>query len=462
VGRDVHSNPMKDVDGAETPSHLNAVGTWLSSNVFNNQDGVAGVSGSPTRGLWCTNCHSQLGQELWRAENCSDLINNTCITNPRGQSTLAQVAAALTPPVSQAQAIAWMDPTNTNALGDFTHAIWDPAIADASLATIEVRGGQPYGTTDADGDFSVRILNFCTTSDCVAAAQTVLNGEGHGGTAVAVPFSAATDGRDHWLAAGEPHCADCHAAPYVEPSGGNVGEKTRSGESKFKPPFNYPRKASLMRYSKGHQGVSCQGCHESIHGLYPVTPTIDSTSYAQAAALNADGTHGPLKCGTCHTVGSDGRPTWIKKTTIFGGTFDASVGWAHTYTDDANPLDSTCKNCHADRRSSISESSGRWLRHSFVGRVGRATQDKAEIAQLGHVAGDPDTNGDGTNDRTASQIASVICANCHSVNGGPTGDFLSLINCGNLTWKQHLVQGRLSPKVWEFITTSQTGSTCDW
>ena len=30
VGRDVHSNPMKDVDGAETPAHLNAVGSWLA------------------------------------------------------------------------------------------------------------------------------------------------------------------------------------------------------------------------------------------------------------------------------------------------------------------------------------------------------------------------------------------------------------------------------------------------
>ena len=464
VGRDVHSNPMKDVDGAETPAHLNAVGSWLASNVFYNQDGVAGVSGSPTRGLWCTNCHSQLGQEIWKTENCPDLINGDCITNPRGASSLANVASAVG--VSTEQAIAWLDP---KAFGrqvngqdvDFTHAIWDPAIADANLATIEVRGGQPYGTTDADGDFSVRILDFCTTSDCVAAAQTLLNGEGNGGQAVAVPFSAATDARDHWLAAGEPHCADCHAAPYVEPSGGNAGEKD------FKPPFNYPRKASLMRYSTGHQGVTCQGCHESIHGLYPVTPAIDTTSYAQAAALNADGSHGPLKCGTCHTVGSNGEPTWIRGLKFADGSrirsFDDAVGWAHTYTDDANPLDTTCQNCHGDRSSSISESSGKWLRHSFVGRIGRATQDKAEIAALGHVAGDPDTNGDGINDRTASQIASAVCANCHSVNGGPSGNFLSLATCGNLTWKQHLVQGRLSHKVWEFISKDQnSGSTCSW
>ena len=39
VGRDVHSNPLKDVDGAETPEHLNAVGQWLADNVFRGQDG---------------------------------------------------------------------------------------------------------------------------------------------------------------------------------------------------------------------------------------------------------------------------------------------------------------------------------------------------------------------------------------------------------------------------------------
>ena len=65
VGRDVHSNPLKDVDGAETPAHLNAVGTWLSNNVFHNQAGQAG-SPTATRGIWCTNCHTQLGQEMWR------------------------------------------------------------------------------------------------------------------------------------------------------------------------------------------------------------------------------------------------------------------------------------------------------------------------------------------------------------------------------------------------------------
>ena len=310
VGRDVHSNPMKDVDGAETPSHLNAVGTWLADNVFYNQDGAAGVSGTPTRGLWCTNCHTQLGQEIWKAEDCNNLITGDCLVNPRGASTLAGVASAVG--VSQAQAIAWLDPTNNNTLGDFTHAIWQPYdqqfpwTQDANVATIEVTpGGSPVVTTDADGDVSVNILSFCTTTDCVSRINANKGNQSQwrypanpfintANMAAAVPFSAADDARDHWLSPGEPHCADCHAAPYVE----------QSGNINAYPPFNYPAKASLMRYSKGHQGVTCQGCHESIHGLYPVTPAIDTTSYAQAAALNADGSHGPLKCGTCHTVDS--------------------------------------------------------------------------------------------------------------------------------------------------------------
>ena len=472
VGRDVHSNPMKDVDGAETPSHLNAVGTWLSSNVFNNQDGAAGISGTPTRGLWCTNCHTQLGQEMWRTEDCNDLVHGDCLVNPRGQSTLAGVASAVG--VTQAQAIAWLDPNNSGpngtegihgtGLADSTHAVWDPAISDANVATIEVDANGPVVTLDGDGDPSVNILSFCTTDDCVARINANKSNQSQwrypanpfintANTAVAVPFSAADDARDHWLSPGEPHCADCHAAPYVE----------QSGNINAYPPFNYPAKASLMRYSKGHQGVTCQGCHESIHGLYPVTPTIDATSYAQAAALNGDGSHGPLKCGTCHTVDSSGIPTWIRSSKTFGRTFDDVVGWAHTYTDDASPLDSTCQNCHGDRRSSISETSGKWLRHSFLGRVGRATQDKAEIdSPLGHVAGDPDFTPGATDQDKADNIAATVCTSCHSVNGGPSGNFLGQVNCGNLTWKQHLVQGRLSHKVWEFISTTETGSTCSW
>jgi cytochrome c553 len=482
VGRDVHSNPGKDTDGAETPEHLNAVGQWLADNVSN----------SPTEntGIWCTNCHNQLGQEMWKTENMTDLVHGVGATNPRGEPTLAAVAAAVG--TTTDQAIAWLDPKDNNPLGDFSHAIWasDPGLCnyvagafgvipvdpahDGNVATVEVNvtsaaacstgggtglidcgaqfPGAPAfhicGSTDADGDFSVSLLDFCTTADCVTAAQATLPA---GSVAVPVPFSAATDGRDHWLSAGEPHCADCHAAPFTE----------QSGNINAYPPFNYPRKASLMRYSKGHQGITCQGCHESIHGLYPVTPNIDTTSYAQAAALNADGSHGPLKCGTCHAVNAQGIPSFMATNRAvysvpgYGGAgindYDEAVAWAHIYTDEQSVLATTCQNCHGVQGANwadVGPGNGTYLRHAMRNppRGSRQMMDKAEIELFGAVltttpngAGQLGTNG--------------VCTGCHGNEGGS-------VSCTNNTWLNHLTQGRVSASVFEAVSLNRTGSTC--
>ena len=219
VGRDVHSNPNKDNDGAETPEYLNPVGQWLSDNVFNDGNSVNG-------GLWCTNCHQQLGQEMWKAENCEDLVNGNCITNvrePFAGATLADVAAAVG--TTEAQAISWLDPKDTNTV-DETHTIWksDPGLCnyvagyfgvipvdpahDGNVATVEVNvnsaaacstgggtglidcgaayPGAPAfhicGSVDGDGDFSVNAMDFCTTPDCVTAAQATLPGGFRGST----------------------------------------------------------------------------------------------------------------------------------------------------------------------------------------------------------------------------------------------------------------------------------------
>jgi len=338
------------------------------------------------------------------------------------------------------------------------------------------------GTKDGDGDFSVNLVPwgydsehavctpdptdpdddckqespFCTTTDCVAAAQTTLGdctlADGDR-CAVAVPFSAATDGRDHWLSAGEPHCADCHAAPYVE----------QSGNINAFPPFNYPKKASLMRYSRGHQDISCQGCHESIHGLYPVTPDIDTTSYAQAASMNTDGSHGPLKCGACHDANGAG----VNKIAAdleyqgvpIGQNFDAAVSWMHTYTDEANPKDSICLRCHSDNSGLIASDNGKWNAHSKAGRVSRKSMDKVEISILGHVAGDPDTNDDDIpfNSPEDEDPMTTVCKSCH---GDRTGT-LKRKGC-TTRWKDHLIEGRAAEKVWEYVSTTVVGDTCGW
>ncbi len=434
ANRDVHANRNKDTDGAETPSHLNAVGNWLLTNVAKDT--------GTWKGIWCTNCHSQFSQEIWRKENVKDLVHSQPgqagnVRAPKANATLADVAAAAG--ISLSQAIAWLDP-KTNA---DTYAPWnEPEVhdyPDANVATIEIlSNGSPKVTFDGDGDPSVRILDFCTTSDCVAAAQKILNAEHNGSTAVAVPFSAATDGRDHWLSPGEPHCADCHAAPYTE----------QSGNINAFPPFNYPRKASLNRYSRGHQDITCQGCHESTHGLYPVVGNIDTTSYAQAAGMNTDGSHGPLKCGACHIVNKSGVDNAVanltfQKTAIVEN-FDAAVSWMHTYTDEVDPRTNICLRCHGDNSADISSTNKGWTVHAMKERVSRESMDKVEILKLGHVAGDP----------AFESPFNTLCQTCH-------GDRSKNVTCST-TWKEHLVEGRASGLVWEYVSNNKTGSTCGY
>jgi hypothetical protein len=542
VGRDVHSNPGKDVDGAETPEHLNAVGQWLADN-------VSDVPGENT-GLWCTNCHNQLGQEMWKAENMVSTIHQipglqadlvTPAVDVRALPTLGDIATAVglvddENGTALDKAIHWIDPQDSadRPLGDFTAAIWDkdpglcdyvdgylagsvPPAHDGNVATVEVVIGPPAGAVcvngtpsvdvicpsgvqfqicgsadnATDGDFNVALAGntlddagpfggaLCTTPDCVASANAALVAAGGNpctlaagdNCAVPVPMSTAADGRDHWLAPGEPHCADCHAAPYVEQSG-NINPF---------PPFNYPRKASLMRYSRGHQDITCQGCHESIHGLYPVTPDVDTTTYAQAAALNHDGSHGPLKCGTCHEVDRNGIPTWMSGVKYNGNrirTYDDAVSWAHTFTDEVSPVEpgGVCENCHGDRSNKMAEDSGKWLRHSFVGRIGRDIQDKAEMAAFnGNVAGGAfvdanplPTQEEYDNDPNLlpmdiSGLTDTVCTACHSLQGGPGEGFVGLVDCTNVTWKSHNIDGRLAEKVWEYVSKNQNGlSTCGW
>jgi hypothetical protein len=506
VGRDVHSNPGKDTDGVETDPHLNAVGQYLADNVANDGNGI-----------WCTNCHNQLGQEIWKAENMVSLVHGvpgkeadlvTDAVNIRALPTLADIAAAVG--TTEAQAISWLDPTEGLNVGDDdSYAIWDtdpglcdyvveyvtPGVTlnpahDGAVATVEVvigdgsvgacsnaadanaaaapvdcgpvNGGPAFqicGSVDGDGDFSVNAIGtavsegspFCTTPDCVAAAQATLgacNLAAGDNCAVPVPFSAATDGRDHWLSAGEPHCADCHAAPFVE----------QSGNINAYPPFNYPRKASLMRYSRGHQDISCQGCHESIHGLYPVTPTIDTTTYAQAGALNHDGSHGPLKCGTCHDVRADGIPNFMDTSNgnVYGiptgqGTtplerYDAAVVWAHTYTDEQSVLETTCLNCHGvqgdnwDDAGTFNNPDDKFLEHPMDGRGSRQMLDKAEIELWGAA-------------QTSTDGSDGVCDVCH-------GDKAEDVSCNDGEWLDHLTEGRVSSPVFEKVSEILTGGTC--
>ena len=75
VGRDVHANRNCYKDGINTPVHLNSIGQWIQTNVSNIGTNKGG------KGLWCTNCHSQLSRELYQRDNLTNAFKQTGTTN---------------------------------------------------------------------------------------------------------------------------------------------------------------------------------------------------------------------------------------------------------------------------------------------------------------------------------------------------------------------------------------------
>jgi len=319
-GRDVHANAHRDTDGAETPDHLNAIGRWLDTNVARESrpDGTS-------RGLWCTNCHNEVTRMLYQADRlqAGHARAPEAGDTVRTGASLAEVATGLG--IDAAHLASLLDPMvrvdpTTHRDGGPTALPWAPRGARHApdFGVVATQGGAPRLATDGDGDLNVRLVDANPTA---AAAHA-----GEGG--VAVSYDLASDGRDYWVAAGEPHCADCHAPPFVESEGGGAF------------PIDQPGKYRLMRYATGHAGLPCQTCHESIHGLYPVTPDVDPTSYAQAASLNPDGSHGPIRCGSCHQpVNPNGVPVKFADRTFrdvasgaegkVGESYDLAVQWIH-------------------------------------------------------------------------------------------------------------------------------------
>lgn len=323
AGRDVHSNPYKDMDGAETPEHLNAIGKWMQENVSGIGNGKGG------KGLWCTNCHSPLAKALYQKDNITHAFSQTGET--LRDKSLSEIAKGLG--IDNKTLESMMDPKVVlDSKGHDTRgksqilAVWDSE-KHPDIAVIALQDGGPMGSKDEDGDFSILPLSMNPAVDINSLSLP----EGASG-AVAASYDAASNGRSYWLSAGEPHCADCHAAPYVEGQGGVAF------------PINQPGKYSLMRYSKGHAGLSCQACHESMHGLYPVTEDVDVTSYKQAAQFNPDGSHGPMKCAACHYTNEHGIPFIAQEETWEGDSimdnYDDAVSWMHANAPDlggANP-----------------------------------------------------------------------------------------------------------------------------
>jgi mono/diheme cytochrome c family protein len=266
--RDAHANP-----GVKPPFFLNGIGKW-----YLNEVSLKDEKGKPVkalRGLYCTSCHSPLSQELYRHDNLADVTaqEGTTLRNKAVDDAVGVVAGG--------------------DMKKFREYYADPRVG---------AGGEPLVSYYAGHTGATMVK---ATKDEKGGLKLLPWNAKEGD---AVPYDAASGGKDWWLAAAEPHCADCHIAPFVESAGGAYF------------PVDQPNKYSLYRYSKAHGVIACQSCHESIHGLYPVRyegpkSSVDLTTHEQALQFSPDGKYaGPVTCGACHTVNAKGVPVQLKGT----------------------------------------------------------------------------------------------------------------------------------------------------
>jgi hypothetical protein len=111
-----------------------------------------------------------------------------------------------------------------------------------------------------------------------------------------------------------PRCSSCHTGDALNHlSGGGVvlaadgirlRQAWRTGDQASSPiAASNTRFAensdSLFRFSKGHGGIACEGCHGSTHAEWPIA---DPSSNDNVAANQLQGHSGTiLECATCHT-----------------------------------------------------------------------------------------------------------------------------------------------------------------
>ncbi len=284
--RDAHANPS-----VKPPFFLNGIGKWYLKEVSRKDEN--GKTVPELRGLYCTNCHTALSQELYRYDDLTDVVEQG------GRTLRNKPVKDIMTEVSKSDAIR------------FKNYFADPIVGaegDPLLSFHEKHAGATLVRASKNSAGKLKLL-----------AWNAKEGD-------PVPYDAATNGKDWWLSGAEPHCADCHLAPFVESAGGGYF------------PIDQPNKYSLYRYSKAHGVIACQSCHESIHGLYPVRyegpeKSVDLTTHEQALQFSPDGSYaGPVTCGACHRVNEKGVPVQLQGTEYYHDYW-ASVVLLHSMRD---------------------------------------------------------------------------------------------------------------------------------
>ena len=280
--RDAHTNP--DV---VPPFFLNEIGKWYLNEVSLKDE--EGKAVQKMRGLYCTNCHNHLAHELYRYDDLSNAVlqEGKTLRNKPVEEVIQAVAGG-----DRKRFKAFFADPVVGAEGDPLYAYYAYHKGTVLLRILKEKDGRAT-------------LSPWNTSSGETATYALVSG-----------------GSDWWLSPAEPHCANCHIAPFVESRGGKYF------------PIDQPNKYSLYRYSKAHGLLACQSCHQSMHGLYPVRydgakRTVDLTSHEQALQFSPDGKYaGPVTCAACHTVNEKGIPVQLSGTEYYGDYW-ASVVLIH-------------------------------------------------------------------------------------------------------------------------------------
>jgi mono/diheme cytochrome c family protein len=278
VRRDAHSNP-----DAKPPFFLNAYGKYQLEEVAMKDE--KGEPVKEMRGLYCTNCHTKVAQKMQELDDIktAQTLEGKSIRNKSLKEMIKAVADG--------------DAKRFNAIAD-----------------PKTDGDNEVLKYYSDHKSATLVKNVATDGLDLKPWNHPTGGE--------VPYNAASGGDDWWLSASEPHCADCHMAPFVESEGGQYF------------PIDQPNKLSLYRYSKAHGDLACQTCHESSHGLYSTRfdgpeRSVDVTTHEQALQYSPDGEYaGPVTCAACHSVNDKGVPVQLTGT-AYENDYWASVTLAH-------------------------------------------------------------------------------------------------------------------------------------
>lgn len=284
--RDAHANPS-----VKPPFFLNDIGRWYLKEVSRRDEN--GRTVKELRGLYCTNCHNFLSLELYRHDDFTNAVAQ------EGRTLRNRAVKDIVAEIAKSDAIR------------FKNYFADPIVGAE---------GDPLRSYYAKHEGAVLVK---ASKDAAGKLKLFAWNAKEGDP---VPYDSASGGKDWWLSAAEPHCADCHLAPFVESAGGEYF------------PIDQPNKYALYRYSKAHGVISCQSCHESIHGLYPVRYegpeiTVDLTTHEQALQFSPDGQYaGPVTCGACHRVNDKGVPVQLRDTEYYQDYW-ASVVLLHSMRD---------------------------------------------------------------------------------------------------------------------------------